>query len=64
MRLIGGVKYSKQHNQQPSVLFQISENVYFLIICPNHNLVPRVSHLTGLGGKMRDPGNDVGLCRS
>ena len=24
------------------------------------NLVPRVSHLTALGGKMRDPGNEVG----
>ena len=26
----------------------------------DHNLVPRVSHLPRLGGKMRDPGNDVG----
>ena len=25
------------------------------------NLVPRVSHLTALGGKMRDPGNEVGF---
>ena len=28
-----------------------------------HNLVPRVSHLPG-GGKMRDPGNEVGLLRA
>ena len=29
----------------------------------NHvvNLVPRVSHLTALGGKMRDPGNEVAM---
>ena len=26
----------------------------------DHNLVPRVSHLPRLGGKMRDPGNEVG----
>ena len=26
----------------------------------DHNFVPRVSHLPRLGGKMRDPGNEVG----
>ena len=27
------------------------------------NLVPRVSHLLALGGKMRDPGNEVDISR-
>ena len=46
-------------------MFYRCRNIYRLTNTKNPrvllNLIPRLSHLTALGGKMRDPGNEVGF---
>ena len=46
-------KYSRTSHKLPSQLSSLGGRLREL------NLVPRVSHLIALGGKMRDPGNEV-----